>query len=418
MANFALDFSESISLAAKAQLASLPFQAKELSQLAKKDGGGFPKKRFVYSKIEGYLDGRIFIALVGPRGAGKSVLLKQIHNASPNSFYISLDSGAGFKLFETAKELSQLGVRLLLLDEIHAYPDYGPELKKIYDFVPNIKVVFTSSSAISLYDASYDLSRRVRLVQVPPLSFLEFLWFAHSQKFPPLAWSSLLNTPDCRKYYGLTMHAEPNFKPYLAGGNYLFSMGEPDPLPIFQNTLDIILTKDLQSSSRLSMEETQDVRRMLEFMGRSPADGISYSSISRNVGITKYKAQKYVDVMEKCFVLRAVVPKGTNVTKEPKILFTPPYRLLYRRYDDCIGALREDFFADAMSRHSDFSYLKGSAGEKTPDYLVGGIVCEIGGRNKGRSQFKGFAAKRKKIFTQPGTLDDVRRPLFFAGMLG
>jgi predicted AAA+ superfamily ATPase len=415
MASYTLNLSEKLNLTENARL-SLSNPA-ELSQAAKKEGGGFPKKRFVHSKIQRYLGGRIFIALVGPRGAGKSVLLKQIHNSSTASFYISLDSGAGLRLFETARELSQNGVRLLLLDEIHAYPNYGLELKKIYDFVPTLKVVFTSSSAISLHDASYDLSRRVRLVSVPPFSFREFLWFAHSQEFSPIPWKSLLSLTDCRKYYGLTMHAETYFKAYLNGGNYPFSMGEPEPLPIFQNMLDIILTKDLLYSSRLSLEETQDVRRMLEFIGRSHADGISYSSISQNVGITKYKAQKYVDVMVKCFVLKRVMPKGTNVTKEPKILFTPPYRLLYKGYDDCIGALREDFFADAMSHHPGFSYLKGSVGEKTPDYLVGDLVCEIGGRNKGRSQFKGYSARKKIIFTHPGTLDEMRRPLFFAGML-
>jgi predicted AAA+ superfamily ATPase len=404
-------------LAENARLVHLNAQAIGLSRLAKKEGGEYPKKRFVHSRIMKYLEGRIFIALVGPRGAGKSVLLKQIHHFSSNSVYISLDSGAGFKLFEIALELSQLGVRLLLLDEIHYYPDYGRELKKIYDFVPNIKIVFTSSSAISLFDASYDLSRRVRLVNVPPLSFREYLWFAHSQAFQPLPWKSLLDTPYCRKYYGLTLHDEIHFIPYLNGRNYPFSIDEPEPLPVFQNTLDIILTKDLLHTSRMALEEIQELRRMLEFIGRSQVDGMSYSSISQNVGITKYKAQKYVDVMEKCFVLRRVAPKGTNVTKEPKILFTPPYRLLYRQYDECVGALREDFFADAMSGRPGFSYLKGSAGEKTPDYVVDSLICEIGGRNKGRRQFKGFSGKKKIIFTQPGTLDELRRPLFFAGML-
>ncbi len=410
MANYGLNLDEKISLTDNLQIT-------KFSQAAKKEGGAYPKKRFIHSKIQAYLDGRIFIALVGPRGAGKSVLLKQIHHSRADSFYISLDSGAGLRLFEIASELEQRGVRLLLLDEIHAYPNYGSELKKIYDFAPAIKVVFTSSSAISLYDASYDLSRRVRVVGIPPLSFREFLWFFHSQEFPPLPWNDLLDIKKCRKYYGMTMHAETHFKHYLNGGNYLFCMGEPEPLPLFQSTLDTILTKDLLYSSRLTLEETQDVRRMLEFIGRSTVDGISYSSISQNLGITKYKAQKYVDVMEKCFVLKRVAPKGTNVTKEHKILFTPPYRLLYKRYDDCLGALREDFFADAMSGSSDFAYLKGSAGEKTPDYLVGNLVCEIGGRNKGRSQFKGYSAKKKIIFTQPGMLDEMRRPLFFAGML-
>ncbi|MBS3068904.1 ATP-binding protein [Candidatus Micrarchaeota archaeon] len=389
-----------------------------MNQTAKDEGAAYPKRRFVHSKIIQYLEGRIFIALIGPRGVGKSVLLKQIHNSSQNSFYISLDSSGGLDLFNIANELLERGVRLLLLDEIHAYPNYGQQLKKIYDFVPNMKIVFTSSSAISLWGSSYDLSRRVRLVRVAPFSFREFLWFAHSQVFAPLRWKDITNRSRCREYYGRTMHAETRFKRYLCGGNYPFSAGELEPIPLFRNTLETILTKDLFFSARLSLEEIQDVRRMLEFIGRSQSEGISYSSISQNSGISKYKVQKYVDLMEKSFVLRRVMPKGTNVTKEPKILFALPYRLLYRQYDDCIGALREDFFVEAISSLGmGIDYLKGRMGEKTPDYVVDDFICEVGGHSKGFSQFKGFAAKKKIIFTQPGMLDEMRRPLFFAGML-
>jgi predicted AAA+ superfamily ATPase len=389
-----------------------------LSQMAKEEGASYPKRRFVYSRIEEYLEGRIFIALVGPRGAGKSVLLKQIHHSTQNSFYISLDSYGGLDLFETANELRERGIRLLLLDEIHAYPDYGMQLKKIYDFLPNFKIVFTSSSAISLHDASYDLSRRVRQVLVSPFSFREFLWFAHSQELAPLGWGDLTNTGRCRDYYGKTVNAEAYFKKYLCGANYPFSATEPDPMHLFRSTLETVLTKDLLLFARLSLQEVQDVRRMLEFVGRSHSEGISYSSISQNTGISKYRVQKYVDLMEKSFVLRCVMPKGTNVTKEPKILFAPPYRLLYRQYDDCIGALREDFFVEAISSLGmGIDYLKGSMGEKTPDYIVDDLVCEVGGSGKGFSQFKGYRAKKKIIFTQPGSLDEMRRPLFFAGMI-
>jgi len=392
--------------------------SEELSAQAKEEGASYPKKRFVYAEIKRHLGERIFIALVGPRGAGKSTLLKQIHYQAEASFYVSLDSVGTINLFNMSKELAEHGIRLLLLDEIHAHPNYGRELKKIYDFLPALQVVFTSSSSISLHEATYDLSRRVRLVPVPSFSFREFIFFAKGENVDPMPFADLANTKRCKTYYGKNMHYEPLFEQYLAGGNYPFASGHRDILPQFQNMLDIIIERDMVLISRITMAESFDVRRMLTFIGRAPSDGISYSSISQNVQIAKVKAQKYVELLEKAFVLRRVLPKGTNVTKEPKIMFTPPYRLLYRQYDECVGDLREDFFVDAVSRlNIGLDYLKGTRGEKTPDYLVGDFVCEIGGRNKGRGQFKGFSGKNKIIFTQPGTLDDMRRPLFFVGML-
>ncbi len=396
----------------------------ELSRRAKEEGAAYPKKRFVCNKVTRHLGERIFMALIGPRGAGKSIILQQIHHASESSFYISLDSQKPDSLYDIAKEISDSGIWLLLLDEIHRYPNYAAELKKIYDFLPKIRIVFTSSCAIILHELSHDLSRRVRIVRVPPFSFREFLFFERSQELAPLSWGGLLDLKGSREYYGKTVETESLFEPYLMGRNYPFSLGKTDLLPLFGSMLQTVIEKDLVSSSKISQEESFELRRMLQFIGRAPTEGTSYSSISANAGISRYKAQKYTELLEKSFVLRRIMPKGTNVNKEPKILFSPPYRLLYRQYGECIGDLREDFFADAASRLTGpgetevpFAYLKSTRGEKVPDYVLNGVVCEIGGRGKGRSQFKGYTAKKKLIFTHPGTLDEMRRPLFFAGML-
>ena len=66
-------------------------------------------------------------------------------------------------------------------------------------------------------------------------------------------------------------------------------------------------------------------------------------------------------------------------------------------------------------------YLKGTRGEKTPDFLVeyGGqrLAFEIGGRGKGRSQFKGIQADRKIILTPDIAPSLDRLPLYLAGFL-
>jgi hypothetical protein len=401
-----------------ARLTILSPEMQELSDRAKADGARFPKKRFIFPQIAKYTKERIFVALIGPRGAGKSVLLRQLHHASADSFYISLDTQKPTSLFNIAKELEGRKTPLLLLDEIHAYPNYGLELKKIYDFLPDMHIVFTSSSAISLHDASYDLSRRVRRVPIYPFSFREFLYFEREQEVPALTWDDLLDVEKCRAYYGKVIHAESLFEAYLCGRNYPFMMGQSYHKSLFDEMRDTVIEKDLVMPSKLTLSESFEARKMMTFIGRSPVEDISYTSIAKNIGITPHKVQKYAALLEKAYLLNIIMPKGTNLSKEPKILLTPPYRLLYKNYEDCIGALREDFFVDAARRLGvDLDYLKGIRGEKTPDYLLNGIVCEIGGVSKSRRQFKGYSAKRKLIFTQPGTLDPMRRPLFFAGML-
>ena len=114
--------------------------------------------------------------------------------------------------------------------------------------------------------------------------------------------------------------------------------------------------------------------------------------------------------------------EGTNVLKEPKIIMALPYHLLYKEKKEALGALREDFFISSL-RGAGISvhYLKNTRGGKTPDYVINlnskKIVFEIGGKGKGRQQFKGFSADRKIIFAHDDKIGEERFPLFLAGFL-
>lgn len=111
------------------------------------------------------------------------------------------------------------------------------------------------------------------------------------------------------------------------------------------------------------MDELDLLRKLIEFVGRSGVDGINYSSLSSNLGITKYKAAQYVAAFERAFILQRILPAGSNVMKEPKILLMPPIRLLYRPIQEARGALREDFFVFALRQAGlPLNYLKGTRG--------------------------------------------------------
>jgi len=97
-------------------------------------------------------------------------------------------------------------------------------------------------------------------------------------------------------------------------------------------------------------------------------------------------------------------------------------RLLHSSLPESRGALREDFFAFALRQAGlDLSYLKGTRGQKTPDFLVRHrgqkMGFEIGGKGKGRTRFKGIKADRKVVFAEGATLSSETKPLHLAGVL-
>ena len=131
----------------------------ELDDLARKQIRSYPRRRYLYDELIG-VPGRPFVALVGPRGTD---------------------------LFELARELCDTyGIERLYIDEIHFLADYQRDLKRIHDFL-DVAVWFTSSVSLALTAAGWDLSRRVRRVQLPPFSFREYLDLTESTQLPSLA---------------------------------------------------------------------------------------------------------------------------------------------------------------------------------------------------------------------------------------
>ena len=390
----------------------------ELNSRAHEEGKKYTKKRLLYPKALQFLKDRIFLGLVGPRGVGKTVILKQLLVELGSAFYISLeDKPLTSTLYDIAKELDEKKIKYLIIDEIQFYPNFDAELKKIFDVLA-INVIFSGSVAISILQTPADLSRRMRLMQVPPFSFREFILFEKEESLEPFKFSDLEVAEKTKEIYHKIFRFEHLFDKYLQGRNYPFTLSLETYFDIFTNTLEKVVSNDFIKTGSISPDEIRDVRNMLKFIGKSFAEGINYSSIAKNCGITKHKAEKYVSLLEKSFVLNQVFPTGTNVLKEPKILFSLPYRLLYKNFEDCTGPLREDFFVETMRfSQKEIFYLKSTRGEKTPDYLIDDTVIEIGGKSKGRQQFKGYSANKKIILTHPGIIDEIRRPLFLLGMV-
>ena len=162
-----------------------PSHLMELNLLARQEGQHYPKKRNLYSQLLASRS-KHFIGIVGPRGVGKTVLLRQIANQVEDSFYLSADTLLDEDLFEIVKRLnSDYGVNLFLIDEVHFNTTIDAVLKKIYDFL-DVRVIFTSSVALAMFESSYDLSRRVRLLNLLPFSFREYLFFTRDTSLSAL----------------------------------------------------------------------------------------------------------------------------------------------------------------------------------------------------------------------------------------
>lgn len=391
-----------------------------LDRRAKALGEEHRQRRDLYAVLS-ETGGRHIRGVVGPRGAGKTILLQQLAaDCGGDGFYLSADTlDAATDLFTLIRGLSEaFRCRHFYIDEIHYLDDVSGALKRIYDFL-DVTLYFTSSVALRIHEAAHDLARRVRLYRLEYFSFREYLSFRHGLEVPSLSLDNLLDG----KVEAAQLRPVDFFSDYLGGGIVPFALEEPEPFPLLENTIETVIQKDIPRFLRLHVDELELLRKMIVFIGRSSVDGINYSSLSANLGITKYKAEQYVSAFEQAHVLQSLFPKGTNVLREPKVLLIPPLRAMYHpNAAEARGGLREDFFAFGM-RHAGYAlhYLKGTRGQKTPDFLLEyagqQIVFEVGGKGKGRTQFKGVTADRKIIVAEDANFATGRLPLHLIGLL-
>jgi predicted AAA+ superfamily ATPase len=251
----------------------------------------------------------------------------------------------------------------------------------------------------------YDLSRRVVVLPMPPFSFGEFLHFSKGEKQPHLTLDEIL--ADHQKLYPKLQVYETYFVPFCTGYALPSYLSAPQPQTI-QNILEKIVHQDMLSLAKLNAEDIASIMRLLRFASMAGVDGVSYSSLAANCAIPKHRVPVYVSLLQKAFVLEVILPKGTNVNKEPKILISLPFRphLAPSLDEDRLsGAMREEFFVHHMQGRALF-YLKSNRGEKLADYLLvhkgKKLVFEIGGAGKTQEQFKGIVADGKFVLTQPG----------------
>ena len=111
---------------------------------------------------------------MGPRGAGKTTAMLELAKNIDSVFYMSLDVLApSTDLFQLIQDVhTTYRPKVLLLDDVHFFPNINQTLKNIYDFL-DVQLYFSSSIALAMLQSRIDLARRATIIDVHYFYFLE-----------------------------------------------------------------------------------------------------------------------------------------------------------------------------------------------------------------------------------------------------
>lgn len=349
-----------------------------------------PFRRFLHQQIDWK---ERLIGIKGARGVGKTTLLLQrikYDLQGKPSLYISLDDPAfsSMDLVDFAEDLSKLGISYLFLDEVHRFPGWSQSIKTIYDYFPDLNLIFTGSSMIELSRASGDLSRRGAMYHLPGLSFREYINLSEQQDFPAYSLEEILK-PDFQ------IELDPLkpialFKDYLQYGYYPFFRESNAAMYLekLKETINLTLESDIPAVEEISLAT---VRKMRIFMGILSANVPFKPNISKLAELlesTRESVVKYLFLLEKAGVLSLVSAptKGVRALGKPdKILFDNTNIMYAFSPTADKGTLRETFFVNQLSQGGHRVTFDHQADFKVDDRYV----FEVGGKSKPNKQIQG-----------------------------
>ena len=254
--------------------------------------------RTISQKITSLFGSRKAILIMGARQVGKSTLLKQLLKDRNDVLWLNGDDWDVQDLFSTITSTRLRAIigdnRFVVVDEAQRIPEIGLRLKLITDQVPDVQLIATGSSSFELSSkVSEPLTGRKREFVMCPLTFEEMV--NHTQFLD-----------------------EVRMIPHrMVYGYYPEVVTTPgDERTLLKELTNSYLYKDILSLDGINKPEK--LVRLLKALALQIGSQVSYNDIGMLVGLDPKTVERYVDILEKSFVIFRLGTFSRNLRNELK----------------------------------------------------------------------------------------------------
>ena len=239
------------------------------------------------------------IVIYGPRRVGKTTLLNAFlqGNREPYWFFNGED-------FETREKINIQSIgklknlvgkrKLVIIDEAQKIGNIGLNLKLMVDHIKGVKIIATGSS-------SFDLANQIG----EPLVGRKFTLLMF-----PLAQLEISQTEDPIK-------TKSNLESRLIYGSYPEIIVAKDNFFKEEKLNEIInpyLYKDILELE--GIKRSDKIYRLLQLLAFQIGKEVSHAELGRQLEMNRGTVEKYLDLLEKSFVLKKFIGFSRNLRKE------------------------------------------------------------------------------------------------------
>lgn len=255
-------------------------------------------KRTVQDIISKYIHKKRALIFYGARRTGKTTILNALAQNLENYRLINCDLIDGQEAFNFRSpedvKLAFGSYRNLLIDEAQRVVDIGIKLKVIIDTLPDIQLFVTGSSALDLSNLTNEplTGRKFEFVITP------------------------FSTQELYDYAGIeAVHG--NLRHRLIYGNYPEVFLEPSiPEEIISEIAGSYLFKDILVYQDVKRADL--MKKLLIALSLQLGSEISYTELGNLVGLDKKTVERYISLMEQCFIIFRLSSFNRNMRAELK----------------------------------------------------------------------------------------------------
>ncbi len=286
------------------------------------------------------------IVVIGARQVGKSTLFRQITEARGEKTLVLNCDETEVRNMLAAANASQLQLliadnKIVVIDEAQRVSEVGMVLKRITDNFSDVQLLVTGSS-------SFELQNKLN----EPLTGRKFEYHLY-----PVSTAELLSTN------GLVSVAQ-QLENRLIYGSYPDILNHSsEAKELLMNIAGSYLYKDILALD--SIRKPILLEKLLVALALQVGSEVSYNELGQTIGTDNKTVEKYIDLLEKCYVvfrLNALSRKLRNELKKGKKVYfydngirnavLQNFAPLNLRQD--VGALWENFFISERIKYNQY----------------------------------------------------------------
>ena len=239
------------------------------------------------------------LIILGPRQSGKTTLVRSLTDQVKTPFLWW--NGDDFQVRSMLSVLSLANLQsligsspLLIIDEAQRIENIGLCIKMIVDNIPGVKVIATGSSA-------FELANRIN----EPMTGRKWEYI-----LLPFSWKELVN------YHGI-MKENSSLHQRMIYGYYPEVINNPgSEKDILKQLADSYLYKDILTWEKIHKPDRMEkLARALAFQ---VGNQVSYHELGQITGLDNQTVEKYIDLLEKAFIVYRLGSLSRNLRNELK----------------------------------------------------------------------------------------------------